>query len=318
MRSRTRRKAGNVSVTRMAPRRMAVMKGQTIMKAAYNTASASSPKKIIPASRHSRLSVFGAVETSVTGCFVPFAAASPKVQHLPEWPMCEGAAERTFTVGGTMTTILTQLSDAISSVIAEAAPSIVRIDGARRSSSTGIAWSPDLIIASAHAIRRDDGISIARDDGQSFAASVVGADGGTDIALLRATDAALRPIRWSDRDPRTGDLMIVAGRPGRSVRATIGIVSAAAGEWRAHGGSRIDRYIDVDAALPQGFSGGPLLDGDRGAIGMNTSRVTPGGTTIPHATLKRVIDEIQKHGTVRRPLIGIGVYPVEDGLLVMS
>jgi S1-C subfamily serine protease len=217
-----------------------------------------------------------------------------------------------------MSNVLTQLSDAISGVIAGAAPSIVRVDGARRSPSTGIAWSADLVVATAHAIRRDDGISVTRDDGESFAASLVGADGGTDVALLRVQNASLRPIRWSERETRTGDLLIVAGRPGRSVRATIGVASAVGGEWRTFDGSRIDRYIEVDAALPRGFSGGPLLDGDGGSVGMNTSRVTPGGTTVPHATLRRVIDELQQHGSVRRPLIGIGVYPVEDGLLVMS
>jgi serine protease DegQ len=217
-----------------------------------------------------------------------------------------------------MANVLTQLSDAISGVVAGAAPSIVRIDGARRSSSTGIAWSADLVVATAHAIRRDEGISITRDDGESFAASLVGADGGTDVALLRVENAALHPIRWSERATRAGDLMIVAGRPGRSVRATIGVASAVGSEWRTFDGSRIDRYIDVDAALPRGFSGGPLLDGDGGSVGMNTSRVAPGGTTVPHATLERVVDALQRHGSVRRPLIGVGVYPVEDGLLVVS
>ena len=217
-----------------------------------------------------------------------------------------------------MTNVLTQLSDAISSVIAGAAPSIVRIDGARRSSSSGIAWSADHVIATAHAIRARDGITVTGDDGQSFAASVAGVDGGTDVALLRVENAALRPIRWSDRASRAGDLTIVAGRPGRSVRVGVGVASTVGGEWRTYDGSRIDRYIDVDATLPRGFSGGPLLDGEGGCLGMNTSRIAPGGTTVPRATLERVVDELLRHGGVRRPLIGVGVYPVEDGLLVMS
>jgi serine protease DegQ len=217
-----------------------------------------------------------------------------------------------------MSNVLTQLSDAISETISAAAPSIVRIDGARRSSASGIAWSEDLVVTAAHAIRAREGITIGVDDGTSIPATLAGSDGGTDIALLRLERAALRPVRWSERNPRPGDFVIVGGRPGKSVRAAIGFVSASAGEWRTFDGTRIDRYVDVDASLPRGFSGGPLIDATGGAIGMNTSRVVPGGTTIPQTTLRRIVDEIVRHGGVRHPLIGIGVYPVEEGLLVMS
>jgi S1-C subfamily serine protease len=217
-----------------------------------------------------------------------------------------------------MPNILTQLSDAVSGIITSAAPSIVRIDGARRSPATGFAWSADLVVTASHALRAHDGISVARDDGQSASATLVGADSGTDVALLRVATGTLRPIAWSNRDPRPGDFVIIAGRPGRSVRTGVGVTSAVGGEWRTFDGSRIDRYIDVDASLPRGFSGGPLLDGEGTCIGMNTSRVAHGGTTIPRATVQRVVDELLQHGAVRRPLIGIGVYPVEDGLLVMS
>ena len=217
-----------------------------------------------------------------------------------------------------MPNVLTQLSDAISDVVAAASPSIVRIDGARHSPVSGIAWSNDLVITANHALRTRDGISVTGDDGQSFAATVVGGDAGTDVALLRVENASLRPMPWSEREPRAGNFVIVAGRPGRSVRASVGVASAVGGEWRAFDGSRIDHYIDVDASLPRGFSGGPLLDTEGASHGMNTSGVTRGGTTIPRKTLQRVVEELLQHGTVRRPMIGIGVYPVEGGLLVMS
>ena len=217
-----------------------------------------------------------------------------------------------------MPNVLTQISDAIGDVVAAAGPSIVRIDGARHSSASGIAWSQELVVTASHVLRSRDGISVTRDDGQSFAATIAGGDTGTDIALLRVENAALRPIAWSDREPRAGNFVIVAGRPGRSVRASVGVASAVGGEWRTFDGSRIDRYIDVDASLPRGFSGGPLLDTEGASVGMNTSAVAPGGTTIPRRTIERVVDELLKHGSVRRPMIGIGVYPVEGGLLVMS
>lgn len=204
-----------------------------------------------------------------------------------------------------MSTFLTQLSDGLSEIVSAATPSVVRIEGARRSPATGFAWSDDLVVTAAHAIRRREGIRVAFDD-TSLAASVVGGDHATDIALLRVDRKALQPIRWSDRDPKPGNIVLAAGRPGRSVHASFGIVSAPAA-----------KYIDVDGFLPRGFSGGPLLSTD-GAIGMNTSALTPGGTTIPRATLQRVVDAIVQHGRVQRPVIGVGVYPVEGGLLVMS
>lgn len=211
-----------------------------------------------------------------------------------------------------MNTFLTQLSDALAEAVESASASIVRVDGARRTPASGIVWAENLVVTAAHAIRAHEGIHIA-----DAPAQVVGIDGGTDVALLRIENASLQPIRWSEREARVGNVVLAAGRPGRSVRAAFGIVSAAAGEWRTYDGSRIDRYIDVDGSLPRGFSGGPLLASD-GAIGMNTSHVAPGGTTIPRATLARIVDELSRFGTVKRPRLGVGVYPVDEGLLVMS
>jgi len=93
---------------------------------------------------------------------------------------------------------------------------------------------------------------------------------------------------------------------------------AGGGAWRTRDGGRIDAIIEVDAHLPPGFSGGPLLATDGRALGMNTSRLVRGGTTIPHATLARVVGEILAHGTVRRPRLGVAVHPVERGVVVLS
>src|SRR2546423_10732064 len=98
-----------------------------------------------------------------------------------------------------MSTILTQLSDAVAGIITSAGPSIVRIDGARRSPASGFALSADLVVTASHTIRARDGISVVRDDGQSQPATLVGADSGTDVALLRVGSGALHPIAWSKR-----------------------------------------------------------------------------------------------------------------------
>jgi len=175
-----------------------------------------------------------------------------------------------------------KLSDAVADAIASVSKSIVRLER-----SSGIAWSTDVAITSAHSLRSDD--------------NVIGWDPATDVAVLRAS--GLTPIAWSDAELRVGNFVIVAGH---STRATFGIISA------------LDDFIEVDAALPYGFSGGPLVDLDGRAIGMNTSRVRRNGTTIPIATLRRVVNSILEHGAVRRAFLGVGVHPVEGGVIVLS
>jgi len=175
-----------------------------------------------------------------------------------------------------------KLSDAVADAIASASKSIVRLER-----SSGIAWAADVVITSAHSLRSDD--------------NVIGWDPATDVAVLRAS--GLTPIAWSDDELRVGNFVVVAGH---STRATFGIISA------------LDDFIEVDAALPHGFSGGPLVDLDGRAIGMNTSRVRRNGTTIPVATLRRVVNSILEHGAVRRAFLGVGVHPVEGGVIVLS
>jgi S1-C subfamily serine protease len=182
-----------------------------------------------------------------------------------------------------MEAVMNNLADAIES----AARSIVRIDGGRRIPSTGIAWSEDVVITAAHTLRNDD--------------NLIGWDPSTDVAVLRSK--ALTPIAWNESAQRVGNFVAVAGH---SNRATFGIISA------------IDDYIDVDATLPPGFSGGPLIDLEGRAIGMNTSRIRRNGTTIPIATLRRVVGAILQYGAVRRPFLGVGVHPVDGGVIVLS
>jgi len=178
---------------------------------------------------------------------------------------------------------MNNLADAIES----AARSIMRVDGGRRIPSTGIAWSDDVVITAAHTLRNDE--------------NLIGWDPSTDVAVLRSK--ALTPIAWNESAQRVGNFVVVAGH---SNRATFGIISG------------IDDYIEVDATLPPGFSGGPLLDAEGRAIGMNTSRIRRNGTTIPIATLRRVVCAILEHGSVRRPFLGVGIHPVDGGVVVLS
>lgn len=209
-----------------------------------------------------------------------------------------------------------QLSDSLADAISSAASSIVRINGRPRIASSGIVWSDTTIVTASHAIHSDDDVEIAFEGGTEGTAKLVGRDPSTDVAVLSA-NGTRAAIAIGDV-PRVGNIVLALGRPGEGVRAAFGIVSAVGRQWRTHGGGSIDRYIEVDGSLPAGFSGGPLIDAEGRLIGMNTSRLMRGGTTIPASTMKRTIEEILAHGSVRRPLLGVTAYPVEMGLLVMS
>ncbi len=209
-----------------------------------------------------------------------------------------------------------ELSNALADAVSAAGPGIVRINGRPRIPSTGIIWSDNTIVTASHTLHSDDEVDVGFDDGTEQRAKLLGRDSSTDVAVLRAEDR--RPPLPSSDVPHVGNIVLALGRPGRSVRATIGIISALGDAWRTRGRGRVDRYIEVDGTLPAGFSGGPLIDLDGRCIGMNTSRLMPGGTTIPSSTLARIVDEIVAHGTIRRPFLGVAVYPVEEGLLVIS
>jgi S1-C subfamily serine protease len=220
-----------------------------------------------------------------------------------------------------MNSIGTELSRQLADAVERAGPSIVHIEGRRHLASSGIVWSDGVVVTASHTLHRDEDIRVGDAE-----ATLVGRDETTDVAVLRVGErdgASGEPgqasgIIWSDADPRVGEIVIAAGRSGRGTRATVGFLTGVGGPWRTRDGGRIDSILEVDAHLPPGFSGGPLLAADGRALGMNTSGLVRGGTTIPHATLTRVVGELLEHGTIRRRHLGVGVYPVEQGLVVLS
>jgi len=198
-----------------------------------------------------------------------------------------------------------ELSNSLAEAVANAAPAVVRINGRPRIPSTGIVWSDKTIVTASHTIHTDDEVEIALEDGAEGKAKIVGRDSSTDIAVLRMKEP--RAAMSVGDAPRVGNIVLALGRSGESVGAAFGIISALG-----------KRYIEVDGTLPAGFSGGPLIDAGGRVIGMNTSRLTRGGTTIPVSTLGRIIEEILAHGSIRRAFLGVAAYPVESGLLVIS
>src|SRR5205807_1630751 len=113
-----------------------------------------------------------------------------------------------------------------------------------------------------HSIEQDE-IEVGLHDGQTLPAELVGRDPATDVAVLRVR-GALSPAPWSDDAGvalQPGALILGVSRPGRTARATLGVVSAVSeGEWRSLGGARLERYLETDLMLRPGFSGSALVD----------------------------------------------------------
>ncbi len=200
------------------------------------------------------------------------------------------------------------LSDGLANVVVTAGPAIVRVEARRHTPGSGILWSADgLIVTANHIVRRDDNITIGLSDGQTAAASLVGRDPSTDLAVLRVEGATGTPLEHaSEAEMSAGHLALALARPGRTVQAALGVVSALGESWRTPMGGKIDRYLATDVVMYPGFSGGPLVGANGRLLGLNTSGL--GGDAslaIPASTLSRVVEALRANGRVRRGYLGI-------------
>jgi serine protease DegQ len=229
--------------------------------------------------------------------------------------------------------ILSQLSQDISSVVEEAGNAIVRVEARQRMPATGFIWNDEgIVVTSHHVVEQDENIFIGLPDGSTTSAILVGRDPSTDVAVLRADLTGLAPASKADaKGVKVGNLALALGQPGKSVRATLGMVNAIGNSWRTPAGGLVDRYVQAEVTMYPGFSGGPLVDSAGAVIGMNTSGLVRGSAAhIPVETLERVVSTILEHGKVRQAYLGVGTQPVrlqtkasedakqETGLLVIS
>lgn len=227
---------------------------------------------------------------------------------------------------------LNEISGELSGIVEKVAPSIVRVEARRRIPGSGIVWASDgTIVTADHIIEREEDLRIGLADGRVAEATLVGRDPTTDVAVLRAQAASLSVPAWSDGErAKVGQLVLALGRPGRTVRARLGMISALGDAWRAPAGGELTRYLEADVAIRFGFSGGPLVDTAGGVLGMNTAGLLrEAALTVPVATLRRVVTTLLTHGRIRRGYLGLGAHPVrlpaawqqqgqEVGLLIVS
>ncbi len=204
-----------------------------------------------------------------------------------------------------------ELSESIASAVELAGKSVVRVEGRRGRSSSGVVWAAGQVVAASHAVESDEGVTIAFAEGKEARAKVLGRDPSTDLILLQAEGGA--PATFDDGAAlKVGHLVLALGRPGKTVRATSGIVSAlGTGPFRTRLGGELDRYFESDAPHIPGFSGGPLIDVEGRVLGLNTTGLMRGSSlVIPTPTVRRVVAQLQQHGRVRRGYLGVSSQPV--------
>ena len=206
---------------------------------------------------------------------------------------------------------LAALSDDLAAAVDTVGRSVVAIHARRRIPASGLFWRPDVIVAAHHTIQRDDDITVTLHDGSTASATLAGRDPSTDLAVLRLADATGPAAAAADGAPRVGQLVLALGRPGNSITASLGIVSAVGGEWRTWQGGAIDRFIRLDLSVYDGFSGGPLVDATGRVVGLNTSGLARAtALTVPASTVARVADQLLTRGHVARGWLGIATQPV--------
>ncbi len=173
-----------------------------------------------------------------------------------------------------------------------------------------------IVVTNNHVISNAAEIKVTLTDGREFPATLIGADEKTDLAVLKVeTDTALPAKSWGDSDKsRVGDWVLAVGNPfGLGGTATVGIISA---RGRDIGSGPYDDFIQIDAPINSGNSGGPLFDGEGNVIGVNTAIFSPNGGNvgigfaIPSNVAREVVAELRENGTVERGWLGVMIQPV--------
>jgi serine protease Do len=170
-----------------------------------------------------------------------------------------------------------------------------------------------------HVVDHAKSVQVTTADGTIYKARVVGTDPKTDLALIKVDGKGDFPfVQFADHAPQVGDWVIAVGNPfGLGGTVTAGIVSASS---RDIGSGPYDDYIQIDAPINKGNSGGPAFDVEGKVIGINTAIFSPSGGSvgigfdIPADTAKRVIAQLKDSGHVTRGWLGVQIQPVTTGI----
>lgn len=197
-------------------------------------------------------------------------------------------------------------------------------DGPSRENSLGSGFIIDeqgIIVTNNHVIADADDIDVVLTDGRSYPAQLIGRDEATDLAVLQIEpDEPLPAVSFGDSDAlRIGDWVVAIGNPfGLGGSVSLGIVSAMN---RNIGAGPYDSFIQTDAAINRGNSGGPLFDLNGNVVGVNTAILSPNGRSvgvgfaIPSSTVDAIVTQLVTFGATRRGMLGVNIQEVTPDLV---
>ncbi len=186
-----------------------------------------------------------------------------------------------------------------------------------KSVGSGFFISPDgYVVTNHHVVKGASVVKIKTNDGKTYKAKVVGTDKKTDLALLKvdAPGKTFPYVEFADKDPRVGDWVIAVGNPfGFGGTVTTGIVSA---KGRQIGAGPYDDFLQIDAPINKGNSGGPAFNLEGKVVGVNTAIFSPTGGSvgigfaIPASVAKEIIMDLKNKGYVTRGWLGVQIQQV--------
>ena len=263
---------------------------------------------------------------SALGSLLLVTALSPPAlaQNKPALPAAAPAATTTTKV--TNFTELKKFSEGLADVAEKMSPSVVQIEvtlaseggttlrtsgteGARRGLGSGVLFSADgAVLTNNHVIEDAKAVQVKLKDGRVFSATLAGRDPATDLAVLKIDAKGLPAVTFADSDAaRPGEVTLAIGSPlGLSHTVTMGVLSA-----KGRGGANpVEDYLQTDASINGGNSGGPLVNLEGKVLGINTQTASKAqgiSLAVPANMAKRVAEQLLKSGKVERAWMGVGL-----------
>jgi serine protease Do len=185
---------------------------------------------------------------------------------------------------------------------------------------SGLLVSEDgYVVTNDHVVQEGQTLTVILDDGTEYTAKVIGTDDKTDLALLKIdADKKFTYVKFAEAPVRVGDWVVAVGNPfGLGGTVTAGIISA---NGRQIGAGPYDDFIQIDAAVNRGNSGGPAFNFKGEVIGVNTAIFSPSGGNvgiafaIPAHMASRIVDDLKDHGSVVRGWLGVQIQPVTQDI----
>jgi S1-C subfamily serine protease len=200
--------------------------------------------------------------------------------------------------------MLQQSNEERVALLSSAAPRALAVAVGRKRVLSGILWRGEIAVTAAEGLAGAERVEVRSEAGAS-SAEIIATDLTTDVAVLRVSGSVTDSAAVASAAPRLGEVVAIVGRDARGAAAIWGTVRHVSGAWRSRRGGEIARRIELDARFDPAFEGAAVID----ASGAVTAMAVPGPQRrilgIPGTTIERVLGEIERHGHLARPYLGV-------------